>query len=61
MFPVSDSVRGNLQNVFKESYAPTDKNDRNEGYVLTPLHVFEAQVPIPGKGHESVGKDKKQN
>lgn len=60
-FAEADPVGRYLEHIFKESDAPTEEDDADQSEVLTPRHLLEAQVAVPGEGHEGVGRGEHDN
>ena len=53
---VADAVRGHLEQIFEQRYAPADDGGQPPRLAR---HVFE--VPVPGERHEAVRADEKED
>jgi hypothetical protein len=52
---MSDTVGRNLKTIFNKGDSPRDKNHKHKRF------VFELEMSIPGKSHEDIRGEKKQN
>ena len=52
---IADAVGGHLKAILEEGDRPTDQDDLPESFVA------EAQMSVPGKRHEDVREDEKNN
>ena len=57
----ADAIGGHLTHIFKQSDAPREEDDGNEGPMATDACFLQLQVAVPGKGHEDVGQDEQEN
>lgn len=60
-FLVSKPVCGHHQCVFKEGNPPADQHNGNNTKIFGPSHFFEFEMPVPGEGHKSIGKDQQDD
>jgi len=52
---VSDTIGRHGQKIFEQRNTPTDEDDRHQ------WRAGEFQMPVPGKSHENIGADQKQD
>ena len=57
----ADAVGGYLTHVSKQSDAPREEDDGNEGPVATDARFLQLQVTVPGEGHEDVGQNEEDD
>ena len=56
----ADPVGRDRQAVFEESDAPGEQDNEDEWPSGGDFHLLKLEVPIPGEGHEDVGKHQHQ-
>src|SRR5690606_37132811 len=58
IFLESNSICGNLKNIFEKRKPPTDQNYAEQPYFCYQFPLVKFKVTIPGKGHKDVRENK---
>ena len=53
----TDTVSRHSKAIFKKCYSPREQDDQYERPSGGDFHFAEFKMPVPGEGHEDVGKD----
>ena len=56
-----DVVGGNHEEVFDEGDTPAGENHEDQRPVGADVHLLQLEVAVPGKGHEEVADDEKDD
>ena len=58
---VADAVRRDLTHVLEEGDAPREDYYEDEGPMATHATLLQAQMAVPGEGHEDVRQNEEKN
>lgn len=61
VFLITNFIRRYHQAILKKRNQPTGQNQPGKPGLLEEFQMLVLQVPIPGNGHEHIGKNKQEN